>query len=238
ILIVLFAPAVYTAHYHKRIVGGKETTIEKFPYQAMVLCENFLFVALCGGAVLNKKTIITAAHCVADCSENDLVVIAGSSEYDTTHQHEVDSKTIHTDYQDDEIDNDIAIICLKSALQYSNRIQPIAVTDQIYPEGTNAVVTGWGRTNDNKVSSKLRYANVKLISNRHCRVMNPLVDDTQLCTNGGSYGPCKGDSGGPLAAHNKLVGIVSYGNINCSSKMVRMYANVYHFRNFIQDNMC
>ncbi|GJQ80189.1 hypothetical protein Trydic_g23766 [Trypoxylus dichotomus] len=204
----------------------------------MVLCEDVFTVSLCGGAILNKKTIITAAHCVSKCSNNNLIVIAGSSEFDTKYQHKVDAKTVHEDYEDDQLGSDIAIICLKLTLQYSKRIRSIAVTGLLYPEGTTAVVSGWGRTNDNKVSRKLHYANVKLINNQHCKVINPFIDDTQLCTDGGSYGPCTGDSGGPLVAHNKLIGIVSYGDVNCDSKMFRMYTNVYHFRNFIQDNMC
>lgn len=118
----------------------------------------------------------------------------GSSEVDESnkkYQHSVDSVTIHQDFEDGQAGNDIAVICLKSTLRYSSRIQSIPLTDQLYPEHTTATVSGWGRISNGQISRKLRYANVKLINNRHCKLINPLIDETQLCTNGDGVGPCK-----------------------------------------------
>lgn len=119
------------------------------------------------------------------------LTFVGATEINLNYQHEVNSVKIHKDYKDSEPDNDIAVLCLKSALQYSNRIQPIAITDRLYPEGKTAVVSGWGRINNSQISKKLRYAIVKLVSNQHCEIINPFIDDTQLCTSGNGGGPCK-----------------------------------------------
>lgn len=70
---------IYSKNYTTRIIGGQETTIEKFPYQVMVLCAEDFTVSLCGGALINKKTILTAAHCAYGCSQDNLIVIAGKS---------------------------------------------------------------------------------------------------------------------------------------------------------------
>lgn len=60
-----------------RIVGGKETTIEKVPYLVLVICPNIFITTSCGGVLLNKNTVVTAAHCVLTCSKYDLILIAG-----------------------------------------------------------------------------------------------------------------------------------------------------------------
>lgn len=43
-----------------RIVGGRDATIEEFPYMASVL---WFGQHVCGGAILNVNTVLTAAHC-------------------------------------------------------------------------------------------------------------------------------------------------------------------------------
>lgn len=43
-----------------RIVGGENIWIEEAPYQASLM---YFGYHICGGAILSKKYIITAAHC-------------------------------------------------------------------------------------------------------------------------------------------------------------------------------
>lgn len=45
-----------------KIVGGQETTIEQYPYQVTV---QYMDRHICGGSIINKNTILTAAHCIA-----------------------------------------------------------------------------------------------------------------------------------------------------------------------------
>lgn len=47
-----------------KIVGGYDTNIESFPYQALLIIEKGEDYQQCGGSILNKKTILTAAHCL------------------------------------------------------------------------------------------------------------------------------------------------------------------------------
>ena len=69
-----------------RIVGGIEAEPHSWPFQVLVLRINqktfkygnrskilFEEYYTCGGSLLNKHTVITAAHCVYDHKPNDFV---------------------------------------------------------------------------------------------------------------------------------------------------------------------
>lgn len=46
--------------YDGRIIGGEETTIDKFPYQVSLMSYGY---HICGGSIINKNHVLTAAHC-------------------------------------------------------------------------------------------------------------------------------------------------------------------------------
>lgn len=52
-----------------RIVGGRDAEINQFPYQISLRLYN---QHICGGSIISKNYIITAAHCVSTFSGNSL----------------------------------------------------------------------------------------------------------------------------------------------------------------------
>ena len=48
------------AERNGRIVGGRDATIEEFPFMAAMLWQGG---SNCGGSILNANTILSAAHC-------------------------------------------------------------------------------------------------------------------------------------------------------------------------------
>lgn len=66
-MLTLIVPASAAAAPEKRIVGGTETTIEEWPWQAALLdagAGNAYFRQFCGGSVIAGNLVLTAAHCV------------------------------------------------------------------------------------------------------------------------------------------------------------------------------
>lgn len=45
----------------QRIVGGEPTELYEYPWQAGLLYNNAFY---CGGALINDRYVLTAAHCV------------------------------------------------------------------------------------------------------------------------------------------------------------------------------
>lgn len=50
-----------------RIVGGQETNIEKFPHQISL---EYNKKHSCGGAIISRNYVITAAHCIEYVAKN------------------------------------------------------------------------------------------------------------------------------------------------------------------------
>ena len=55
-----------------RIVNGEEAKIESFPWQIALREKRGSRGVFCGGVILNKNWIMTAAHCVFDLDRNCL----------------------------------------------------------------------------------------------------------------------------------------------------------------------
>ncbi|CAL4079284.1 unnamed protein product, partial [Meganyctiphanes norvegica] len=49
-----------------RIVGGQDTNIGEYPWQVRLSLKDQWGPYLCGGSLIKKKWVLTAAHCFAD----------------------------------------------------------------------------------------------------------------------------------------------------------------------------
>ena len=62
-----------------RIVGGQETEVSEYPWQAGLVNKGSTSV-WCGGSLLNSKWVLTAAHCTHDVQANEIQVREGGRE--------------------------------------------------------------------------------------------------------------------------------------------------------------
>merc|ERR1712200_195624 len=117
-----------------RIVGGKEVNPKgKLPYQVYFnpcKCnsDGMCRCGMCGGTIVNKKFVITAAHCY-NSMFNDLRVIVGEHNLcDGVNEGgkviKVKKITLHPDYNSRTVDNDIAVLELAEDLTFTDKIKP------------------------------------------------------------------------------------------------------------------
>ncbi|XP_076437168.1 uncharacterized protein LOC143276510 [Babylonia areolata] len=147
-----------------RIVGGSEARRGSFPWMVMLVMDtdtqNGTFY--CGGSILDRWTVITAGHCLADEAKDfwtDMVdtqthritVIAGKHESNTSisysQEQRIPAQTayIHPDFaQTPRLVNDIAVIRLSRPLDFNSRVAPICLPANTDPLPPVCVTAGWG----------------------------------------------------------------------------------------------
>ncbi|XP_024891146.1 chymotrypsin-1-like, partial [Temnothorax curvispinosus] len=134
------------------IVGGSDAPPGKFPYQISLRKNGRHF---CGGSIINKYTILTAAHCIARFwtpgALKNLTVHAGTNLLNESGSvYRVKQAIPHSNYNFMGSSNDIGVLILTTPIEYTQYIQPIPLaTSDIAPEGTSCTLSGWGRTSFN-----------------------------------------------------------------------------------------
>merc|ERR1712212_1377404 len=241
-----------------RIVGGKEVNPKyKLPYQVLVSpCNKQGQCFMCGGTILNKRYVVTAAHCLY--AGKDLMTLKGGSKFRVLlgeHDHckatssFVLAAAVHKhpkfDINSASVDNDIAILKLSKDLTFSDKIKPVCLPTSATKDysGKAPTVSGWGGTKaytplkpvDQPRQCALKEAIVEILKTSSTKCSNFLGDSsstTMLCAWAKGKDACQGDSGGPLtvAENGKyvLVGVVSYGS-GCATEQPGVYARVQGF---------
>lgn len=84
--------------------------------------------------------------------------------------------------------------------------------------GVNAIASGWGQTSHpGSAAANLQWVTLTTLTNADCRSRFSIANaarvfDNTICTfTRSGQGTCMGDSGGPLAVGNTVIGAVSWG---------------------------
>lgn len=115
---------------------------EPFSYEVSIRSYD---IHICGGAIINKRYILTLARCVVSHSPKWLHALLGA-EQSSEHNHPVDINKIKTHEQYDLWGNkNIALLNTAQDIEFSYRIQPIklALPHWIYNEDKEFTVSGW-----------------------------------------------------------------------------------------------
>eukprot|EP00076_Gallus_gallus_P029590 XP_015153728.1 transmembrane protease serine 13 isoform X2 [Gallus gallus] len=141
-----------------RIIGGKETSVSKWPWQVSV---QYGPVHICGGTIIDAQWVLTAAHCFFMNSMkilDDWKVYGGVSDLKQPMEGiPVSQVIINSNYSDDHDDYDIALMKLSRPLTLSAQIRPacLPMHGQRFQTGRSCFITGFGKTRENEALQKV-----------------------------------------------------------------------------------
>ncbi|XP_053670944.1 trypsin delta-like [Anopheles nili] len=223
-----------------RIVGGSKAPIEDVPYQVSL---RYLQTHVCGGSIVSHSWVVTAAHCLDWYPRNaELSVRAGSGFLSAGGStHEVFFYHLHEQYDANGFQWDVATVRVRTPMVGPGRSPiPLATVKSRWPSpaaGPIVLVSGWGYlTAKGHVVDDLRVVRLHAIEHESCNsTWEGYVTPDMVCAGGQGVDACDGDSGGPAVVNGVLLGIISWGAIECGSGLPGVFTNIAHpsVRNFI-----
>jgi secreted trypsin-like serine protease len=247
------------------IVRGGDVFQGQFPWLVAYFHND---IYQCGGSLVSRKIVVTAAHCIRNKNstqsktEENAELYLGTYDIDNRNNEtnsvirKVSTFIIHPDWNQNvsSFDADIAIMVMKSSVEFNNFIRPICIWSQTdsFEDiiGVNSVVAGWGTTElDGDHSNVPKFLRVSAVNNMTClsshRNLHLLISTRNFCamakkTVNGDSGVCNGDSGSAYITINNnksyLRGIVSSSltkNLACDITNYAIYTDVAKFAKWI-----
>ncbi|VDI52857.1 Hypothetical predicted protein [Mytilus galloprovincialis] len=241
-----------------KIVNGDDGDIEDHPWMVsfQIRKGGVNYTHECGGAIIDKTWVLTAAHCnLFEYEAKDMRIAAGSSFLSQMtefipvkkfHMHDKFKPTLVTGLQ-----NDLMLLQLQKPLKFGSTIKKIDLDTNVGHNYTGEVctITGWGDTDVNlgmNSPDRLQVLYMPAVTNAYCNSTYFLVDKRPLfrgaysnfiCLQDKDKDSCKGDSGGPMVCSNKLVGALSVGGNICNGSLPSVHTKISPYLDWIKDKI-
>ncbi|KAJ1901048.1 hypothetical protein LPJ66_001057 [Kickxella alabastrina] len=216
---------------------------------------------LCGGTIVDSKTIVTAGHCVYDRQKNvvkpasEFYVFYGNVENMSPTYVKAKKVTIHPKYDQRQMFNDIAIIEVPALPLANGKVETMPLYNGAIGTRVPMGIYGWGTIRShgtaNDSPSSLLTQTVYTSIPEDCQVIEPSYNGAngpQICANNHyniGVDVCQGDSGTgtTIVAENGkqyLAGLVSYGTnklgeATCGEDgSFGIYSNVFYHQKWIE----
>ncbi|MEV6137639.1 serine protease [Nocardia sp. NPDC051990] len=235
LIIGLGAPAVPAT----AIVGGNTTEASAHPWLAAVGTPLYLprpSGQFCGGVLIAPDRVVTAAHCVelARLLPQAISVTFGRTDLRSYDGVTVGVKEIrvHPDFRKTDFDgetvhhNDLAILVLDKPMPGPYlEVAPPQHDPRAY--GDTGTIVGWGGTTEDDTSNTLlRSATVPIVPDAICAAAYGSAFDPadMLCAGSPDADTAEYDSGDPLIAAGRLIGVTSWGKGSARPGFPGVYA--------------
>ncbi|WP_279450307.1 S1 family peptidase [Aeromonas hydrophila] len=232
-----------------RIVGGSAVQAPSW----MVAIGNHVdnkWDNYCGGTLIDKDWVLTAAHCVEGSRLSGMQAAIGVTDLSKRHPRSVvDQIIMHETYRNnfvqnlgsnvEDIESDIALLHLRTPS--TNGVLAISDRDSTsdYQKGRSEFTAwGYGGIDPDATLSSPQLLRVNLTFQGFKDLWTFTPTQTHIFA-GGVVGKdtCQGDSGGPLTDQHGLVGVTSYGGNRCATGQAGGYTFAPMFRDWIAEKM-
>mmetsp|Transcript_29458 Transcript_29458/g.62538 ORF Transcript_29458/g.62538 Transcript_29458/m.62538 type:complete len:357 (-) Transcript_29458:232-1302(-) len=245
--------------YQTRIIGGSDAVNDQQSYT--VSLQDRHGNHYCGGSLVSKDCILTAAHCSnAVTQKGPITVVIGRnvlSQQEGGERLKVRYEMIHPKYNvlraNIEWKYDFAVMCLNRPTMTRAKVIKLNRDNSVPRAGSQVKVSGWGDTNPDETvrqqSDTLQVATLRMVSNNQCNAITGTygsysvsyqgyIEEDMMCARNRRRDSCQGDSGGPMVHQGRLVGVTSWG-VGCNNRSFPgVYARVSSGYSWIQKKIC
>lgn len=231
----------------KRIIGGSEAAKNRYPYSVSLQDWGGHF---CGGSLIARDCVLTAAHCVAGGA---FQVRVGSDDVDEGELVGTWKEVVHQGYDPGTDQNDFSLVFLRGLASRNFPLVRINDRDNFPVAGEQAIAMGWGdtdvREDQTYLPDNLHEVQLDVITNEECEAAENegqhyrgWIYDNMLCTFKKDKDACQGDSGGPLIVQGNSpdediqVGVVSWG-VGCAH-LPGVHSRISKAYDWITETVC